>query len=104
LLIDRIDNDGNYEPSNCRFVNAGLNIRNSRLLRCDNTSGYRGVFFDKRNKKYRSQININGKHKHLGIFDKSMNAAIAYDSMVIVLDDGRPTNFKWPEAHKEAGE
>jgi hypothetical protein len=30
LEIDRINNDGNYEPSNCRIVTHTVNVRNTR--------------------------------------------------------------------------
>jgi len=33
LEIDRINNDGNYSPENCRFVTKQENIRNSRATK-----------------------------------------------------------------------
>ena len=68
LYIDRIDNDGDYEPVNCRFVSIGSSNRNERLLRSTNTSGYRGVSWDSKRGKWISKITINSKIKYLGQF------------------------------------
>lgn len=93
LFIDRIDNDGNYKPNNCRFVDAGLNNRNKRLLTLRNKSGYRGVYRRKKDKKWIAAICVGGKSQRLGCFDNPLFAALRYDAKAIQLNDGRPLNF-----------
>lgn len=68
FLIDRIDSDGNYEPSNCRWVDATTSARNTKL-RCNNTSGKKGVSWHSAHKKWQVTISVDGKQKYLGVFD-----------------------------------
>lgn len=59
---------------NLREVSSRENQMNMRR-RVDNTSGVTGVYRN-RSHGWRSQININGRHLHLGVFD-DLDAAIA---------------------------
>ena len=82
LEIDRTDNNGNYEPLNCRFVDRRKNILNTRK-RVTNTSGYVGIAWNKRNKKWRSRITVFGEVNHLGDYIDIEDAIKARNKYII---------------------
>ena len=80
LTLDRINNDREYSPANCRWTTRSTQQRNSRKIISTNTSGYRGV--SKNGRNWGSGIYINNKKKHLGTFKTAIEAAVAYDKYV----------------------
>jgi hypothetical protein len=78
-LSDHRDRDGlNNQRRNLRPANYAENNRNSRR-RVNNTSGYTGVYWQKQNKKWAVQIQVAGKHRHLGLFTNRIKAAKTYN-------------------------
>lgn len=68
LELDRIDVTKGYNKENCRWVNHSENNYNKNL-QINNSSGKSGVSFCKSLGKYRAYITIDGKQKHLGLFE-----------------------------------
>ena len=78
-IVDHIDGNGlNCQKDNLRICTHSQNQHNSGIRR-NNTSGYIGVSWSKREEKWIAQITVNGKVKRIGAFDDVIEAAKAYD-------------------------
>lgn len=71
ISLDRINVNGNYEESNCRWVDSVTQGRNRRVHPRSKT-GVSGV--TKYKNKYRATIRTDNKCKHIGIYDKLEDA------------------------------
>lgn len=76
--VDHIDmNKGNNKWDNLRNASHGQQQCNRSIQR-NNSSGYKGVSFNKKHKKWCSFIRVEGKNMNLGNFDDIELAALVY--------------------------
>jgi hypothetical protein len=84
-FIDHIDGDKkNNKCSNLRWCTGGENRANIGKLK-NNKSGYKGVAYHKRNKKFIAKICINKRNIHLGYYLTAEEAYNAYCKKALEL-------------------
>lgn len=77
--IDHIDrNRKNNRPKNLRIATRGKNMANGDVY-SNSKTGFRGVYWHKQSKKFRTEIQVNHKKIYLGSFDDPIDAANAYN-------------------------
>lgn len=79
LVVDHINGDKtDNRKSNLRIASNMENCRNQKLC-SRNSSGYKGVSYDSRRKKYAAYIMVNYHNIFLGYYDDPKEAAFMYD-------------------------
>ena len=80
INCDRLDN----RMSNLRIVNASQNQWNKKT-QSNNKTGYKGVFYINKSKKFCAAIGKNRVQTRLGYFETALEAATAYNEAAIKL-------------------
>ena len=72
--IDHINRDpSDNRIENLRDVEQKFNTRNQKVSKY-NKSGYPGVYWNEPSKKWRAQIHLDNKCRHIGVFDSKSEA------------------------------
>lgn len=89
--INNIRNDNRIE--NLEIVNYKQNNQ-WRDKGINNSSGFKGITWHEKNKKWVSRISLNNKRLFLGLFDDIREAANAYNLKAIELNENNDCHYK----------
>jgi hypothetical protein len=77
--LDHIDGDThNNKWVNLRDVPQPVNMQNQRRAQKHSTHGFLGITWSKRHQKWRARITVEGKKRHLGLFETKEAAHECY--------------------------
>ena len=80
MVIDHINGDSlDNRKENLRACTVSQNAMNAKIKK-DTSSNIKGIYFFKNENKYKARITINGRSKHLGVFQDIKNAISAYNN------------------------
>ena len=84
LQIDHQNMDGlDNRRCNLRICTRSQNLMNSKKCHLDHTSRFKGIYWNKRDKKWHARIGHKGHH--IGYFDDELEAAKAYNKIAFKL-------------------
>ena len=93
----QIDHINGYKAdnriANLRDVSGTVNMQNQTRSQKNSTSGYRGVMWDKRDRRWRAKIKVNGQSQHIGYFKSAEEARAAYLAAKLRLHPGDVRNL-----------
>jgi hypothetical protein len=83
--VDHINGDTlNNTRENLRIVSDSISNINRRVFKT-NTSGYRGVSYERERSRWRATIKVNGKTTVIGSFRTKEEAALAYNIKAVEI-------------------
>jgi hypothetical protein len=86
MLCDHKNHDGlDNRKANLRPATISQNLCNRPKTRAKTRSKYKGLEWDKTQRKWKARIQLNNKKIYLGSFDSEIDAAKAYDRKAIEL-------------------
>jgi hypothetical protein len=86
VVIDHVDGNGlNNQKNNLRVCTCEQNHWNRHRLNSNNTSGYRGVSWDKKTNKWLVRVGYDGKRVYGGLFENRDSAVVVYKKITSEL-------------------